>query len=113
MTRMVGDPRQRTVDEWFDLLANEHRRELLLDLLESDSRYIHPRCTDKPDRSWRDRGALYHVHLPKLAQANVIEWDQERGAIGRGSQYEDIRPLLELLTDDVDGIVALRGNPPR
>ncbi len=101
---MVGKSPQPPLDGWFELLSNQHRRKVLFDLLESNPQYIHPGCTDDRDRSWCALGELYHVHLPKLADANVIEWDRKRGVVSRGPQYDDIRHLLELLTDEKDSI---------
>ncbi|WP_306054439.1 hypothetical protein [Natronococcus wangiae] len=40
-----------------------------------------------------------HVHLPKLADCGFIERSPNGDAVERGARFEEIRPLLELLTD--------------
>jgi hypothetical protein len=40
--------------------------------------------TDEPLRT-----TLYHLHLPKLARAGVVEWDQDELWIEPGPNYEE------------------------
>lgn len=40
---------------------------------------------------------LSHLHLPKLAQRGLVEWDRETGTVSRGPAFEDVEPLLRLL----------------
>lgn len=40
--------------------------------------------------------ALYQCHLPKMADANVIEFDKDRGTIHRGRNAEQITPYLDV-----------------
>ena len=40
---------------------------------------------------------LPHRHLPQLDEAGFIDWDRETGRITRGEDFEEIRPLLELM----------------
>ena len=54
----------------------------------------------------RETVDLYHHHLPKLESHGVIEWNQETGIVSRGAAFEEIEPLLEILTDG--GLVAHR-----
>lgn len=63
----------------------------LLDEFLSDSQDI--TGTDKPAIR------LYHIHLPKLAAAGFIEWDREANKVEKGPQFEEIRPLLELMEE--------------
>jgi len=52
----------------------------------------------RPDASERFRLELYHSHLPKLAANGFIHWDSDAGTIRKGPDWEDIVPLLELLS---------------
>lgn len=45
---------------------------------------------------------LIHVHLPKLEEAGLIEWDPEHEAVRRGPEFREIRPILQLLNDNPD-----------
>ncbi|QFU84563.1 transcriptional regulator (plasmid) [Natronorubrum aibiense] len=38
-----------------------------------------------------------HNHLPRLAEADFIVWDQETDEVAKGPRFEEIRPLLELI----------------
>lgn len=44
--------------------------------------------------------ALYHRHLPKLAEMGLIEWDRETHWVTRGPEYERVRPLLAFLSEN-------------
>ena len=43
--------------------------------------------------------SMEHVHLPKLADYGLIECDRESAKIPKGPTFDEIRPLIELLTD--------------
>lgn len=45
---------------------------------------------------------MNHVHLPKLADLGFIEWDSERHEVKKGPNFDEIRPLLELLDNHKD-----------
>jgi hypothetical protein len=45
---------------------------------------------------------LYHVHLPKLAEAGYIEWDREKATIWRGPNFDEIAPLLDAVGDSTE-----------
>ena len=42
---------------------------------------------------------LHHVHLPKLQDANVIEYDTNQGTVHRGAEFQDVLALLEAIDD--------------
>lgn len=48
---------------------------------------------DHNDRVRRD---LYHVHLPKLAASNIIDYDQRSGAMCFQSPPEELSQFLQL-----------------
>ena len=76
----------------FEVLSSEHRRHLLLALLEAEPQ--HDRVSDSTDRR---RVAFAHVHLPVLEEAGYVRWHWERGEITRGPNFEEVRPTLEEL----------------
>ena len=49
---------------------------------------------------------LYHVHLPKLADASIIEWNQERDEITAGPRFDDAHQLLEQVCGQQDVLSA-------
>lgn len=52
---------------------------------------------DVPDEhTERVRRDLYHVHLPKLAASNIIDYDQRSGAMCFQSPPEELSKFLQL-----------------
>jgi len=45
---------------------------------------------------------LVHNHLPRLEKAGYIEWDQDTGTISEGPNYDEIKPLLDLMENHAD-----------
>ncbi|MBB6644968.1 ArsR family transcriptional regulator [Halobellus ruber] len=94
-----------SLDEMMDALAAERRRELLMSLLErqpEDDPTIVVADAD-PDV---DVLAMQHAHLPKLAAYGFIDWNRETDEVTAGPKFDDIQPLLELLTDHEDELPA-------
>ncbi|MDZ5812632.1 hypothetical protein U4E84_14890 [Halorubrum sp. AD140] len=55
---------------------------------------------------------LYHTHLPKLEECGYIEWYRAEKTIRTGPRWEEIEPLLELLSSHLDELPPfLRGKP--
>lgn len=46
--------------------------------------------------------ALHHRHLPKLDQADLIDWDRRTGTVTTGPLFEDVRPLVEAVVTSDD-----------
>ncbi|TYL40727.1 hypothetical protein CV102_02680 [Natronococcus pandeyae] len=102
-------------DDVFDALADGQRRQLLVDLLDSDLQ----RVSDLSDTSRElieahdallDQvlsGQLeipgadteliqkHRVHLPKLAKYGFIEWNPEDCLVARGPRFDELTPVLE------------------
>jgi len=91
----------------FDALANEHRRRLLVALSDENPQPDNVQSsatvgvgvmqTEQPVRV-----ELYHVHLPKLEDYGFIQWNKDTGEISKGSQFSEIRPLLECIVDHTE-----------
>lgn len=87
-------------DNAFEALANEHRREFLVALLEANplEADVEPPTdggVESPEADQRLQIEMYHTHLPKLVEYGFIEWEEDTNEIIKGPQFEDIRPLLE------------------
>lgn len=44
---------------------------------------------------------FYHKHLPLLNDIGLVDWDQEAQSVWRGRSFDDIRPLLEIIAEDL------------
>ncbi len=88
-----------SLDTAFDLLHDRRRRAVLTVLNETDRRLsvtelankIAIRENDPRDPSAHSenvRLSLIHVHLPKLADANVVRYDRERPTVEPGPLFE-------------------------
>lgn len=92
-------------DDALDALGDIQRRKLLLALLDHNPQDDSPVVIADSDR---DRDAvdqlvrMKHVHLPKLEDYGFIEWDRDTHEVSKGSNFEEIRPVLELLADHDD-----------
>ncbi|WP_231189287.1 transcriptional regulator [Haladaptatus sp. DYF46] len=50
--------------------------------------------------------AMQHIHLPKLADHGFIDWDQETQRVTKGPQFDEIEPLLTVLSENQDVLPA-------
>lgn len=96
-----------SLDIVLDALANTYRRRLLTALLEhnpQDDEDSHlPTDVSIADEDLEQlKVHITHIHLPKLEDAGLIEWDRDTNEIRKGSQFEEIRPLLQLMNDHAD-----------
>ena len=95
------------VDAIFESLANVYRRRVLVALMEQ-----HPQEDGDlrvPDDILRDTEVsrevttrMYHVHLPKLDDVGFIQWNRESDTVEIGARFDEIRPLLQLVYENVD-----------
>lgn len=89
----------QTTDRLFEALANKHRRQILFSLRDgalSISLDSPPDGIDEPRAGFIEQR---HTHLPKLADYGFIRWDPGTNTVERGSQFEEIKPVLELLDE--------------
>ncbi|MFD1587064.1 ArsR family transcriptional regulator [Halorientalis brevis] len=93
-------------DEYFRILADSQRRRVLLELLEQNAQNEQLQLPvddeNAPVAIDRQQIELYHTHLPKLEDEGLIRWDRDDHEVTTGPQYEEIRPLVELLDDNAD-----------
>ena len=85
------------LDDQFSVLSNHHRRQLLLALADNDP----PVSEDvvETDGGNRDQAIeMQHVHLPLLADHEVIKWNEKIGEVAKGPQFDAIEPLLTAIT---------------
>jgi hypothetical protein len=93
-------------DDIFEVLSNAYRRQLLIALLEHNPQDDHDRdpldiVSDGPDPEVLEI-ELTHRHLPMLEQKGYISWNRETNEISKGPNWEQIAPLLELISDHRD-----------
>lgn len=86
----VGEPGSIPRDDAFSALAHPVRRQLLVALLESDapkglselSRSLNTESTrGTGEGSHEIRISLYHNHVPKLDEAGIVSYFEEREAV--------------------------------
>lgn len=106
-----GDP--PPVDAIFDLLGHRHRRQLLACLraageslaLERVAAEIAAWDDDRspefvpPGEVQRIRSMLYHGHVPKLREHDVISYDPDRDEVALEPRAEYLVPYLEQAID--------------
>ncbi|WP_435074261.1 DUF7344 domain-containing protein [Halorubrum sp. HHNYT27] len=92
--------RSLTTDTCLMLLANAHRRGVLLSLCDrgaENAEQIPVEETVPDSLSTRTEVALTHQHLPKLAHHDVIRWDRENQTVGPGPAFGAIEPFVSSL----------------
>lgn len=91
------------LDTVFRTMSHTVRRRILTALLTDNLRwkdeFESPEFRPADTEPESVRIDLHHVHLPKLDDAGFIDWDPEMGQVTRGTIFEEIRPLLELMDD--------------
>lgn len=84
-----------SLDQQFDLLRRQERRQLLLELLERERN----ESLELEELSV----SSYHVHIPILQRHDVVEWDSDDRILRRGTRFDELRPLLTYLREnDID-----------
>lgn len=95
-----------TADQLFDALADVHRRRLLLALIDHNPQDVSalPGVPWTVSESETVLTSKRHVHLPKLADYGLIEWDRDEQMVTKGPRFDEIEPILELLDDHHDDL---------
>ncbi|WP_217493337.1 transcriptional regulator [Haladaptatus sp. W1] len=86
-----------------DMLSSPHRRRILLAVLDDNPRDEDEFTSDATDDELTAlKTQLHHVHLPKLADKGYIEWNPDTETIRRGPNFDEIAPLLTLMSNHAD-----------
>lgn len=95
---MTDSQRLAKLSTQLNILADCHRRNLLFALRDvAPHESIHAHLDDetrgRDDHEYRVR--MYHIHLPKLEDYDLINWRRENNTVQRGPEFEEIAPLLD------------------
>lgn len=107
-----ADPDALSLDALFDALADRRRRYVLHCLRESRTPMALADLADEvatreqeapisevpAEEVKRVYVSLYHAHVPKLADASIVEYSQQRDLVALSENSERIEPLLERST---------------
>lgn len=108
MSTINGSPQTEsiTLDQLFTSLSHPSRRRILTTLAEQNPRdqteFESPHFKSEDEELEQFRTTLYHNHLPHLARAGFIDWDRDSDIITRGPNFEEVRPLIDLMDDHQD-----------
>jgi len=101
------------IDTVLDLCRDQHRR-IVLAVLADQQRSLtvndlrnaiikhnhHTSITDAAtELTTRVQIELVHVHIPKLEEAGVIEYDMDRQLVEPTAQFDDLQPHLLTIID--------------
>ena len=83
------------------ILAGEERALTLNDLTEAILKYNHqtPRSEASEETITEIRLSLHHVHLPKLASAELITTDSDQKLVELSDQFEQVQPTVTKILD--------------
>ncbi|MFC5368682.1 helix-turn-helix domain-containing protein [Salinirubrum litoreum] len=99
-----------SLSEQFDILSSPYRRRILVAVANRNPRdedeLRSEGIADDDENLDVFEQKLYHNHLPKLDAAGFIDWNRETGTITRGPRFDEIRPLIKLMTEHQDELPA-------
>lgn len=107
----VGE--QLDEDAIFDVLSERRRRDAIGILDELDGGPVGAReiadriATDEADSIVREEDekrvyvALYQCHLPKLEDADVVEWDRDAKMVAAGRYFDEVAELRRYVDEDL------------
>lgn len=82
-----------------DALGHQDRRQILVELLDHN-----PVAEGSARASEGSDIVLAHAHLPKLDDMGYIDWDREDETIVKGENWDEIEPVIRLLSDNRERI---------
>lgn len=92
-------------DTMLEVLGDRYRRRVLVTLLDHERQNAEI-APVPPDISAEELSELKlkmrHHHLPKLEEADLIMWDRETNDVRKGPRFDEIRPLVEQISECAD-----------
>ncbi|WP_135535213.1 hypothetical protein [Halostella pelagica] len=98
-------------DQLYEALSAEPRRMIISSLLDEpqERRLPLPDVAESPNQP-KDAEILSiqlrHHHLPLLAEAGYVRWEDEPFVVQRGPRFEEPAFIIELVTDSIDELPA-------
>ena len=94
------------------VLATEKRSLTVNDLTKAIVKHNHhtPLLEVSEEESQQIRISLHHVHIPKLADLSLVDYDRERQLVEPTPQFDQLQPQLSAVIDadpELDAPVAL------
>lgn len=90
-----------SLDRYLKALAYENRRQLLYELEAREEEAVSVSEDVLGTQQQSDvegvHAEYYHIHLPKLEELGIVDWDQNAGIVRRGPVFEKVSPLLEIV----------------
>jgi hypothetical protein len=104
-----GDSEPLSLDETFELLAHERRRRVITCLREHGTLTLADLADEIAEREHdapiskipkedvlHVYSSLWHTHVPKLAEAGVVEYDQDRDLVSLGDSVDQVAQFVSL-----------------
>ncbi|KPN29394.1 hypothetical protein SY89_00107 [Halolamina pelagica] len=96
-------------DELYEALSAEPRRMIISSLLDEPRgrRLPLPDAAESPNQPMDVETLstlLRHHHLPMLARAGYVRWDDDPFVVQRGPRFEEPAFIIELVTDSIDDL---------
>lgn len=89
------NPRENWLDLALRCLADGTRRRLLVELRSAEEGIGLRQEALASRLSVASAAELYHVHLPALQEAGLVEWRPDEGLVAPGPRLPDADPLLD------------------
>ena len=95
-------PNNDRTDRALEVLSDKQCREILVLLSEEsigEPELSLETIVERCENASVSEASLYHHHIPKLAEAGLIEWDDETMTVQHGEAFDVITDLLEFIDD--------------
>lgn len=88
------------IEDYLRALMDEHRRKLLLVLVnrnEHEGVSVPETVAQDGDDLTTLRIEFHHMHLPRLEELGLVDWNRETDVVTRGANFETLQPLVEFV----------------